>query len=745
MTKKNDSTKMKKGLTATLAVATIASQLAFAAPSIAKAEETETTEPTATAATPRALALWTGAKLKSASITPLNLDTQVGGSLALDFSINAWGAGLAEDFYMTTNIPVEFRPLVNEAFKQGILFQNLIQTGKFAGPLGMFPTKLTFDERSLTYDEETGLMSIRSDQKFTVVGQASASYQMNLDYKTLYNTLKVNIPDATSGNGYYIQTAESSSGIISIELGDRGAEAFISEKQAIVGTGGLPEIKGADAITTQVNEEFNPLAGVTASDKEDGDLTGKIEVISDVNVNKPGVYKVSYSITDSDRNVTKVDRVVTVSDEHIIGNITPKAYKIGQESVTGAYYGDVATIALVVNGKEYNKIPVKADGSFSYYAEDKIKNNDDDVRMVAYSAYGKQLDNKPVKITSSQGTMTPKVYKVGETNISGTYTGDVASARLYVNGVVQSSGGTFANGGFNYYVGAGRIKAGDIVTMDAFSKDGTLIEQNIKVTVEGVSTSGSIKANDYKVGDTNITGTYTGDVKRLRLYINGVSQSWGGIVENGTFKYYVGSNKISATDRVTMNVYDKDDNLLQENAPVKVINASATGSISPAEYAIGDNEITGTYTGDVAKARISINGKAQAWGGSFSNGRFSYYVGNGKIKAGDKVTITAYDKNDNVLDANKNVSIKVDTVKGTISPSNYSVGDVNVTGTYTGSVAKARLSINGKEQAWGGSFSGGTFSYYIGANKIKAGDNVTITAYDSNDKALDSNKKVVIN
>ena len=176
-----------------------------------------------------------------------------------------------------------------------------------------------------------------------------------------------------------------------------------------------------------------------------------------------------------------------------------------------------------------------------------------------------------------------------------------------------------------------------------------------------------------------------------------------------------------------------------------MINASATGSISPAEYAIGDNEITGTYTGDVAKARISINGKAQAWGGSFSNGRFSYYVGNGKIKAGDKVTITAYDKNDNVLDANKNVSIKVDTVKGTISPSNYSVGDVNVTGTYTGSVAKARLSINGKEQAWGGSFSGGTFSYYIGANKIKAGDNVTITAYDSNDKALDSNKKVVIN
>ena len=362
MTKKNDSTKMKKSLTATLAVATIVSQLAFAAPSIAKAAETETTEPTATAATPRALALWTGAKIQSASITPLNLDIQVGGSLALDFSINACRAVLAEDFYMTTNIPVEFRPLVNEAFKQGILFKNLIQTGKFKVPVWTrFPTELTFDEKSLTYDEKTGLMSIRSDQKFSAIGRrrtaksaiglGSASYQMNLDYKTLYNTLKVNIPNAISGNGYYIQTAASSSGIISIELGDRSAETFISEKQAIVGTGGLPEIKGADAITIKINEEFNPLAGVTASDKEDGDLTEKIEVTSDVNVNIPGVYKVSYSITDSDRNVTKVDRVVTVSDEHIIGNIALKAYKIGQESVTGAYYGGVATIALVVNGK----------------------------------------------------------------------------------------------------------------------------------------------------------------------------------------------------------------------------------------------------------------------------------------------------------------------------------------------------------------------------------------------------------
>ncbi|MDW5523905.1 immunoglobulin-like domain-containing protein, partial [Carnobacterium maltaromaticum] len=179
------------------------------------------------------------------------------------------------------------------------------------------------------------------------------------------------------------------------------------------------------------------------------------------------------------------------------------------------------------------------------------------------------------------------------------------------------------------------------------------------------ATDGSIVADDYTVGDSNITGTYTGDVAKLRLYINGVSVAWGGTVKDGKFTFYAANQKISSTDVVTLNAYDKDDNLLQENAPVKINEASAIGTISPAEYSIGSTEITGTYTGDVAKARVTINGKAQAWGGTFSNGRFTYYVGNGKIQAGDTVTITAYDKNDKVLDANKPVKIKAAETQGT--------------------------------------------------------------------------------
>ncbi|MDT2012872.1 immunoglobulin-like domain-containing protein, partial [Carnobacterium divergens] len=129
----------------------------------------------------------------------------------------------------------------------------------------------------------------------------------------------------------------------------------------------------------------------------------------------------------------------------------------------------------------------------------------------------------------------------------------------------------------------------------------------------------------------------------------------------------------------------------------------------------------------------------------FNNGTFTYYVGSNKIKSGDNVTITAYDKNDKVLDANKVVKIKEDTAQGTITPSEYKLGDSEIKGTYTGDVAKARVTINGQVQGWGGTFNNGTFTYYVGSNKIKSGDNVTITAYDKNDKVLDANKVVKIN
>ena len=60
-----------------------------------------------------------------------------------------------------------------------------------------------------------------------------------------------------------------------------------------------PVIKATDK-TIEVGDIFDPKADVTATDEEDGDITNKIEILkNDVNVNEPGIYDVTYKVTDT--------------------------------------------------------------------------------------------------------------------------------------------------------------------------------------------------------------------------------------------------------------------------------------------------------------------------------------------------------------------------------------------------------------------------------------------------------------
>ena len=60
-----------------------------------------------------------------------------------------------------------------------------------------------------------------------------------------------------------------------------------------------PVIHATDK-TIEVGDEFDPRADVTAEDEEDGDITYKIEILkNDVNINEPGIYDVTYKVTDT--------------------------------------------------------------------------------------------------------------------------------------------------------------------------------------------------------------------------------------------------------------------------------------------------------------------------------------------------------------------------------------------------------------------------------------------------------------
>jgi len=76
----------------------------------------------------------------------------------------------------------------------------------------------------------------------------------------------------------------------------------------------FPVITGATDVEITVGDSFDPLAGVSASDTEDGDLTSSITVNGSVNTDTVGVYSLVYIVEDSNGNETRVTITVTVND-----------------------------------------------------------------------------------------------------------------------------------------------------------------------------------------------------------------------------------------------------------------------------------------------------------------------------------------------------------------------------------------------------------------------------------------------
>lgn len=85
-----------------------------------------------------------------------------------------------------------------------------------------------------------------------------------------------------------------------------------------------PTIKAEDKVIN-VGDEFNPLEGVSASDKEDGKLTTSIKIAKNtVDTSKSGTYEVTYEVTDKDgAKATKTIKVTVKEKDKENVTITP--------------------------------------------------------------------------------------------------------------------------------------------------------------------------------------------------------------------------------------------------------------------------------------------------------------------------------------------------------------------------------------------------------------------------------------
>lgn len=96
---------------------------------------------------------------------------------------------------------------------------------------------------------------------------------------------------------------------------ETSATRTITVEEVVVEPNTAPELKGIKDVTLTAFDAFDAMAGVTAFDKEDGDLTDAIVIEGEVDPEVVGTYELVYSVSDSEGLATSATRIVTVEEE----------------------------------------------------------------------------------------------------------------------------------------------------------------------------------------------------------------------------------------------------------------------------------------------------------------------------------------------------------------------------------------------------------------------------------------------
>lgn len=187
-----------------------------------------------------------------------------------------------------------------------------------------------------------------SDYEFNVVERTQVvvvndgGYQVGTDYivraydftrrKNQVNTTTAKVIAGTNAQVYEkatgvvdntklevdIGTYQPKVGTYDISFKAAGDDLSLNTIKGYVVTGDFPVIDISKYTEIDKGTAFNPTAGLIASDTEDTTLDkSKVVINNNVDTSKPGVYKVVYRVTDSDDNVTTVNRIVVVKDETV--------------------------------------------------------------------------------------------------------------------------------------------------------------------------------------------------------------------------------------------------------------------------------------------------------------------------------------------------------------------------------------------------------------------------------------------
>ena len=409
-----------------------------------------------------------------------------------------------------------------------------------------------------------------------------------------------------------------------------------------------PVITATDKII-EVGDTFDPMADVTATDAEDGDLTDKIEILkNDVNVNEPGIYDVTYKVTDTKGASYTTTIKVTVN---------PKAADLNACPVIKA------TDKTLTVGDEFDPLAdVTAEDEEDGDLTDKIKILNNEVDMTKPGKY-----EVTYKVTDSGGASYVKTIKV---------TVNPKMEPLNAAPIIKAEDKTLT-------VGDTFDPLADVTATD--EEDGNLTDK-IEIKKNDVDTTKPGKYEvTYKVTDSK-GASYT---KSITVTVNPKMEPINAapIIKAEDKTLTVGDTfdpkaDVTATDEEDGNLTDKIEVLKNEVDTTKPGKYEVTYKVTDSKGASRTKTIT-----------VTVNPKMETL-----NEAPTIDVTDKEITVGDKFDpkdgVTAKDKEDG------NLTDKIEILKNTVNPSKPGVYEVTykVTDSKGASCTKT-IKVTVKEKA----------------------------------------------
>ena len=191
----------------------------------------------------------------------------------------------------------------------------------------------------------------------TVYDDAGATASDNYDGVITNNIVTVNSVDTNTIGTYYVTyNVTDSSSNPAIEI--------IRTVNVVDVSTPIISLLGNNPLTIEVGSVYSD-AGATATDDVDGDISGNIVVVNNVNSNILGTYTVTYNVSDSSGNhapeaIRTVNVVDTTAPVIVLLGDNPASVEVGYEyndagaTANDNYDGDISSDIIAVSNVDYH-------------------------------------------------------------------------------------------------------------------------------------------------------------------------------------------------------------------------------------------------------------------------------------------------------------------------------------------------------------------------------------------------------